>query len=75
MSTDERLRSRRSIWSPIILAGFVMTAIYLGLGAYLFLDKSFLPNIPPEFRNIFAIMLLVYGSYRGWRLYADYLSH
>ena len=26
-----------------------------------------------EFRNIFAIMLLVYGSYRGWRVYSDYL--
>jgi len=72
MSTDERLRNRRSIWNPMLILGFTMTIVYLGLGAYLFLDKTFLPNIPTEFRNIFAVMLLVYGSYRGWRLYADY---
>lgn len=72
MSTDERLRSRRTIRNPLLLLGFVMTFIYLGLGAWLFIDKSFLPGIPADFRNIFAVMLLVYGGYRGWRLYADY---
>ena len=72
MSTDERLRNRRNLWSPLLILGLVMTLFYLGFGAYLLLDKSFLPGIPSEFRNIFAIMLLVYGSYRGWRVYADY---
>jgi len=74
MSTDERLRNRRTIRNPLLILGFAMTFIYLGLGAYLFLDKSFLPGIPPDFRNIFAVMLLVYGGYRGWRLYADFFS-
>lgn len=72
MSTDDRLRSRRSIWNPLILLGIAMTIFYLGLGAYLLVDASFLPGIPSEFRNIFAVMLVVYGSYRGWRVYADY---
>ncbi|MCK6692042.1 MAG: hypothetical protein L6Q97_08060 [Thermoanaerobaculia bacterium] len=72
MSTDERLRSRRTMRNPLLLLGFVMTFIYLGLGAWLLIDKSFLPGIPADFRNIFAVMLLVYGGYRGWRLYADY---
>lgn len=75
MSTDERIRNRRTLWSPLIILGFVMTLIYFFLGAYLLLDKSFLPGIPGEFRNIFAVMLLVYGGYRGWRVYADYFSH
>ena len=72
MSTDDRLRNRRTIRNPMLIFGFVMTVFYLGLGAYLLLNKSFLPNIPIEFRNIFATMLLVYGGYRGWRVYADY---
>ena len=57
---------------PLLILGISMTLFYLGLGAWLLLDKSFLPDIQVEFRNIFAILLLVYGSYRGWRVYADY---
>ena len=72
MSTDERLSNRRFIRNPMLILGFTMTAIYFGLGIYLFLDKSFLAGIPSEFRNIFAAMLLIYGAYRGWRVYADY---
>lgn len=49
-----------------------MTIFYIGLGAWLLLDKSFLSGIPADFRNIFAIMVLVYGLYRSWRVYADY---
>ncbi|MCC6462753.1 MAG: hypothetical protein IT260_19960 [Saprospiraceae bacterium] len=72
MSTDENLRQRRFIRNPMLILGFVMTAIYVCLGAWLLLDSSFLPGIPSEFRNIFASMLLLYGIYRGWRVYADY---
>ncbi|MCC7465932.1 MAG: hypothetical protein IT261_06675 [Saprospiraceae bacterium] len=72
MSTDDRIRKRRSFRMPLLILGISMTLFYLGLGAWLLLDKSFLPDIQVEFRNIFAIMLLVYGSYRGWRVYADY---
>lgn len=72
MSTDDRLRNRRTIRNPLLLLGFFMTLVYLGLGAWLFIDKSFLPGLPPDFRNIFAVMLLAYGGYRGWRLYADF---
>lgn len=56
----------------MLILGLSMTAFYVVLGAWLLLDKNFLGYIPTEFRTIFAIMLLVYGSYRGWRVYADY---
>lgn len=72
MSTDERIRKGRPFRTPLLILGIFMTLFYLGLGAWLLLDKSFLPGIPVEFRNIFAIMVLVYGTYRGWRLYADH---
>lgn len=72
MSTDERIRNRKNVRLPLLIIGFSMTIFYIGLGAWLLIDKRFLPNIPLEFRNIFAIMLLIYGVYRGWRVFADH---
>jgi hypothetical protein len=72
MSTDDRIRKRRNFRMPLLILGLSMTAFYLGLGSWLLLDKSFLADIQLEFRNIFATMLLIYGIYRGWRVYADY---
>jgi amino acid permease len=71
MSSNERIREKRGFRQPLIILGIAMTVFYLGLGAMLMLWPTFLPNIPPEFRTIFAVMLLVYGAYRGWRVYAD----
>ena len=72
MSTDDRIRKRRNFRMPLLILGLSMTAFYLGLGSWLLLDKSFLADIQLEFRNIFATILLIYGIYRGWRVYADY---
>jgi hypothetical protein len=71
MSTDERIRNRRNFKMPLLILGLCMTVFYLSLGSLLLFDKTFLAGIQVEFRNIFAVMLLVYGSYRGWRVYAD----
>jgi hypothetical protein len=71
-TTDERIRTRRTFKSPMMVLGLVMTVIYLCLGAYLFFKKGILTGIAPEFQNAFAILLMVYGVYRGWRVYADY---
>ncbi len=71
MSTDERIRNRRSLKSPLLILGIVMTIFYVGLGAWLFMTPGALPAISPEFQNIFAVMLIIYGVYRGWRSWAD----
>lgn len=71
MSSDERIRNRRNFRTPMIILGVAMTLFYLILGSMLLLQKNFLPTIPETFRNIFAVMILVYGVYRGWRVYAD----
>lgn len=72
MSTDNRIRDRKNFRKPLLILGLSMTVFYIGLGAWLLLDKSFLSGIPADFRNIFAVMVLIYGTYRGWRVYADY---
>ena len=74
MSSDQRIRNRWNARLPMIILGGTMTIIYIVLGLYILTQKSFLPGIPIEFRNIFAVMLLIYGIYRGWRVYADYVS-
>jgi hypothetical protein len=71
MSTDERIRNRPNFRTPLLILGIAMTFFYIVLGSLLLLKKDFLPTIPDTFRNIFAVMILVYGSYRGWRVYAD----
>ena len=72
MSNDNPKRNRGAIRMPLLILGFSMTAFYVVLGSWLLLDKTFLADIPAEFRNFFAGMLLVYGIYRGWRVYADH---
>jgi hypothetical protein len=72
MSTDDRIRNRRSLRTPLIIMGAAMAIFFVCFGAYLLIDRSFLPHIPVEFRNIFAIMVLIYGVFRGWRVYSEY---
>ncbi len=72
MSTDERIRSRRSFRNPMLLFGIGMTVFYIALGVWLILDKTFVMGIPEVYRNIFATLMLIYGVFRGWRVYTDY---
>lgn len=71
-TTDERIRNRRAFRNPMFIIGTAMTIFYITLGSLLLANAQFLPNIPTEFRQIFAVMVLVYGAYRGWRAYMDY---
>jgi hypothetical protein len=57
-----------------MILGVAMTITYLSLGSLLLFRKDFLPDFASEFRNIFAAMLMIYGVYRGWRVYADYFQ-
>ena len=50
--------------------GLSMTVFYIILGIWLLLDPSFLPGVPRDFRNIFTAMVLIYGVFRGWRVWA-----
>lgn len=72
MSTDDRIRNRRSLRNPLMIMGAAMAIFFVCFGAYLLIDRSFLSQIPTEFRNIFAIMVLLYGVFRGWRVYSEY---
>lgn len=51
-----------------------MTLAYIFLGLFLLLDKGRLSDtvLSEELLNIFAVLLMVYGLYRGWRVYKDF---
>jgi hypothetical protein len=72
MSSDDRIRKKLSFRNPLLVVGLVMTVFYISLGIWLLADKSSLPGIPDDFRKIFAALVLIYGSYRGWRVWADH---
>lgn len=75
MSSHDRIRNSRNYRNPMLLIGIAMTTFYVVLGALLLFAKDFLPDVRTEFRNIFAGMLIVYGIYRGWRVYADFYQN
>lgn len=75
MSSHDRIRNSRSYRNPMLLIGIAMTTFYVVLGALLLFVKDFLPDVRTEFRSIFAGMLIIYGIYRGWRVYADFYQN
>jgi hypothetical protein len=70
--TDRRVRYKKAARTPMLIFGITMSIFYIGLGIFLLLDKAFLSYIPSEFRNIFAGLVILYGAYRAWRVYADH---
>jgi hypothetical protein len=75
-SSDERIRGeggfKNNIRTPMLILGLVMCITYLSLGTYILMNKADFPNIQPEMLTIFAGMLVFYGIYRSYRIYADY---
>lgn len=72
MTSDERIRNRRSFRNPMLLFGIVMIVFYFSFGFFMLLSPDALPGVSTEFLRIFAALLLIYGTYRGWRIYKAY---
>lgn len=71
MSTNDRIRKSRNFRNPMLLIGVTMTSIFVIMGCLLLFVERFFPDVQGAPRNIFAVVLIVYGVYRGWRVYAD----
>lgn len=50
------------------VVGFSVAALFLGFGLYVMLSPQ-MANIPPEFRNIFGIIVIGYGLFRAVIIY------
>lgn len=73
-TTHERLRAKTGFRNTMLIFGVAMTVFYFAMGIYLLLEKKFLAYLSSDLRNIFAGMLLIYGVYRGYRVYADHFK-
>ena len=54
--------------NPMNIFGLVMVALYIAGGLYLLISHAF-DYVPSEMRIIFGILLLLYGVYRGARIF------
>lgn len=55
----------------MLILGLTMTTIFVIMGCLLLFVKGFLPDVYGTHRNIFGAVLIIYGIYRGWRVYDD----
>ena len=74
MTSDQRIRNRRSFRNPMLVFGIVMILFYYCFGIFLLLSPGTFTTVPAEFLRLFSGLLLVYGTYRGWRIYQDYFK-
>jgi hypothetical protein len=71
MSANDRNRS--TIRAAMLIMGILMILLFVGLGAYILLTPAFAKVISPQYRPVFGGMLILYGLYRSWRIYTDYV--
>lgn len=71
MNQTEQNKSR----SPFLILGVLMTVAYLILGALFIFTTTFFPSIESVFRTPFGAMLMMYGAFRGWKVYDRYYAN
>jgi hypothetical protein len=54
--------------------GIVMVVLYITLGTTIIFKAAHIPNIPPAYAQIFGIMLIFYGIFRGYKVYRNHTS-
>jgi hypothetical protein len=55
-------------FSPMSIFGLFMVVVYIGAGLFLFITKKY-DYLPQEVRVIFGSFLIIYGIFRGVRVY------
>lgn len=71
METNETRKSKMPKGALLIL-GILMVLVYVGMGVLFFCDFfgwSEMTQPWPTLNYICGIVLVIYGIYRGWRLY------
>jgi hypothetical protein len=68
--------SSRDIGSNIVSKGFgiVMVILYVFLGITIIFKAVDIGSIPQNYARVFGVMLILYGIFRGYKLYSRYFS-
>ena len=51
-----------------------MVVLYVGLGTTIIFNAAQVPNVPPLYAQLFGVLLIVYGLYRGLNVYRKYVA-
>lgn len=74
-SSDDRIRDPRGpLRKTMLIVGLTMTLFFIGFGAWILLDPNAMAGMQPQYRTIFGATVLIYGIFRGWRIYNDYIK-
>jgi hypothetical protein len=56
----------------MLIMGSIMVLTFLAVGVSLLLNFDFVKGVPESYRGFLGTVILLYGAYRGWRIYSDY---
>lgn len=70
------MKDKRPLIPPVvsISLAIVMVVLYVGLGTTIIFNAAQVPNVPPLYAQIFGVLLIVYGFFRGLNLYRKHLA-
>ncbi len=64
------LMSKKLNFDFMIIFSLIMVVMYIGLGIYLIVSKSF-DYIPTTYKSVFAFFFIIYGVFRFVRIYPN----
>jgi hypothetical protein len=54
--------------------GIIMVVLYITLGTTIIFNAAQIPNFPPSYAQVFGVMLIFYGIFRGYKVYRKHTS-
>jgi hypothetical protein len=72
---EEHERHRRELPAVVsMIIGITMVVLYIGIGTTIVFKASYVPNIPVQYAQWFGALLIVYGIFRGYKVYRKHFS-
>jgi hypothetical protein len=71
------VKDKRPLVPPVvsISLAIVMVVLYVGLGTTIIFSAAQVPNVPPLYAQIFGVLLIVYGLFRGRNVYRKHFTN
>jgi hypothetical protein len=54
--------------------GIIMVVLFICMGTTIIIKGPEMRNIPQDYATIFGVILILYGFFRGYKLYRKYFS-
>lgn len=71
MDIRDRLKNDKIYNSTMLFYAGFMTLFYVFAGGYLIYRKQLLVGIPYSVQTVLGVMMILYGLFRGYRIFND----